>query len=926
MRYYVQCRLVRQVKDQCSFVRTNCPDHEDGLFSYLQFYYCSLPNAKPVAFILLILWLCFLFNTIGIAASDFLCINLSTLASVLGLSESLTGVTFLAFGNGSPDVFSTFAAMRSNSGSLAIGELIGAATFITSVVAGSMALVRPFKVARRSFVRDVGFFVVAVSFSTVLMADGHIRIWESAVMVGLYFFYVAMVVTWHWYFVRQRRTYERNLAARSHFHIPDNQELDIEEPAEDDDPGVGSESRSLLRGASTEDFDALERSGLPAWTDGEEDDETRNRYLAEIRENMLIHRPNSRRRNNTALNPIRPSLVGALEFQSVLSSLQKSRNIHQNLDINLDRYSDDPEARPSRDLDNRSIASHSRVYPSSADDFDREGSARTRAVSANAVTGLRLDTSVFGQNARQPVQVTVSRPSGEAPDYTTQSPQIDRGALAPSSSVQSSRSPSLKGAAMPSQYPELLAPPHGFRSPNYQGEISRPRSPLHVSPRGTAVSPGAADGSFENLSSPFPPFLDVPESTSSRASSIRPRAGSSPTERLQVQDGLSEFGDNPSRRFKWWPYWMLPSPQSLFSALFPTLNDWKMKNIWERLLGVIAAPTVMLLTITVPVMEPAQSEISDPIPVVVTSVDDMNGSAAPRVRLPDDSPIIRPLDHHLDVEHRRITDDSGKAHSPSQGRRRVDSEVPVIELPEDANPPVAKEWNQWLVSVQLFVGPFFIALVAWTAIDPEYKFRSLLLPALIALLFSLLSFTMLQISTRHAPHTQPPKPWRPLLALLGFVVAISWIATIAEEVVNLLKAVGVILNISDSLLGLTVFAVGNSLGDLVADITVARLGYPVMALSACFGGPMMNILLGIGLGGLYMTINADPEVAVATGAYEITISKVLVISVVTLLIILVGLLIVVPLNKWRMDRTIGWGLVILWSVSTLGNVITEAVW
>lgn len=89
---------------------------------------------------------------------------------------------------------------------------------------------------------------------------------------------------------------------------------------------------------------------------------------------------------------------------------------------------------------------------------------------------------------------------------------------------------------------------------------------------------------------------------------------------------------------------------------------------------------------------------------------------------------------------------------------------------------------------------------------------------------------------------------------------------------------------------------------------------------------MMNILLGIGLGGLYMTINADPDLAVATGAYEITISKVLVISVVTLLIILVGLLIVVPLNKWRMDRKIGWGLVILWSVSTLGNVITEAVW
>jgi sodium/potassium/calcium exchanger 6 len=44
-------------------------------------------------------------------------------------------VTFLAFSNGSPDVFSTFAALKNDSGSLAIGELIGAASFIVSVVA-----------------------------------------------------------------------------------------------------------------------------------------------------------------------------------------------------------------------------------------------------------------------------------------------------------------------------------------------------------------------------------------------------------------------------------------------------------------------------------------------------------------------------------------------------------------------------------------------------------------------------------------------------------------------------------------------------------------------------------------------------------------------------------------------------------------------
>ncbi|CAG8791459.1 30900_t:CDS:2, partial [Gigaspora margarita] len=70
-----------------------------------------------------------------VAASDFFCPNLSTIAFKLKLSESVAGVTFLAFGNGSPDLFSTFSAMTHESGPLAIGELIGAANFITSVVA-----------------------------------------------------------------------------------------------------------------------------------------------------------------------------------------------------------------------------------------------------------------------------------------------------------------------------------------------------------------------------------------------------------------------------------------------------------------------------------------------------------------------------------------------------------------------------------------------------------------------------------------------------------------------------------------------------------------------------------------------------------------------------------------------------------------------
>lgn len=57
--------------------------------------------------------------------------------------------------------------------------------------------------------------------------------------------------------------------------------------------------------------------------------------------------------------------------------------------------------------------------------------------------------------------------------------------------------------------------------------------------------------------------------------------------------------------------------------------------------------------------------------------------------------------------------------------------------------------------------------------------------------------------------------------------------------------------------------------------------------------------------------------------YHIQVSTTLLISAAALLVTLVGLLIAVPLNGWRMDRKIGYGLIGLWCVSTVGNVIVE---
>jgi sodium/potassium/calcium exchanger 6 len=86
------------------------------------------------------------------------------------------------------------------------------------------------------------------------------------------------------------------------------------------------------------------------------------------------------------------------------------------------------------------------------------------------------------------------------------------------------------------------------------------------------------------------------------------------------------------------------------------------------------------------------------------------------------------------------------------------------------------------------------------------------------------------------------------VALYGFVMAATWIDSIANHLVSLLDFMGIVLHIPGTIMGLTVLAWGNSMGDLSANMTMARKGLANMAMTACFAGPVFNILMGLGLG------------------------------------------------------------------------------
>ncbi|XP_018116322.1 mitochondrial sodium/calcium exchanger protein [Xenopus laevis] len=193
---------------RCNFTRTtpDCID-SDGYINYLDGAFCSFPpNVFPLAIFLYTLWLLYLFIILAVTAEKFFCPNLSAISRILRLSHNVAGVTFLAFGNGAPDVFSAVAAFSdSRTAGLAIGALFGAGVFVTTVVAGGITIVKPFTAASRPFLRDIVFYIAAIFLTFVVLYQGSVSLIVALVYLLLYLVYVFVVVLSTWIYRRMRQ-------------------------------------------------------------------------------------------------------------------------------------------------------------------------------------------------------------------------------------------------------------------------------------------------------------------------------------------------------------------------------------------------------------------------------------------------------------------------------------------------------------------------------------------------------------------------------------------------------------------------------------------------------------------------------------------------------------------------------------------------
>lgn len=130
------------------------------------------------------------------------------------------------------------------------------------------------------------------------------------------------------------------------------------------------------------------------------------------------------------------------------------------------------------------------------------------------------------------------------------------------------------------------------------------------------------------------------------------------------------------------------------------------------------------------------------------------------------------------------------------------------------------------------------------------------------------------------PHVKYSRVMNGILTVVAFVISVTWMDGTAGELVALLTALGKIHGVSETLLGATVLAWGNSVGDIVADITVAKEGHPAMAIAACFAGPLFNLLMGLSAGlaiateehGTIAGIHLENELVVLAGALLVSLS------------------------------------------------------
>ena len=124
----------------------------------------------------------------------------------------------------------------------------------------------------------------------------------------------------------------------------------------------------------------------------------------------------------------------------------------------------------------------------------------------------------------------------------------------------------------------------------------------------------------------------------------------------------------------------------------------------------------------------------------------------------------------------------------------------------------------------------------------EFYLNHILIFILILTLTISLSVLIYYTSTKYEINKYPI-----IIHFLTLILSLIWIWFTANLLISLLMAISTIININKYFLGMTILTYGNSISDLMLNLSLVNLGYSEMALSGSISGPLFNLLIGLGI-------------------------------------------------------------------------------
>lgn len=221
------------------------------------------------------------------------------------------------------------------------------------------------------------------------------------------------------------------------------------------------------------------------------------------------------------------------------------------------------------------------------------------------------------------------------------------------------------------------------------------------------------------------------------------------------------------------------------------------------------------------------------------------------------------------------------------------------------------EADVFVFRIQLVLGTLLLVLTFFNAFKRGWVF---------SILSMLVACTMSKLIPNEAPQSEKHliryRMWNYFGSFLGFFLSLLWISFFATEIIAVIKVIAVLLKLSDDILGSTVFALGNSIGDLVSNLTIASMGMPAMAFGACFGGPLLS-LCSLGISSMIVMSQKGES------AIYVNFSSTLKLNLATLLLSQMFIVTFLPRNGWMFDRKVGVTLIGFWVFSVVLSFLLE---